>query len=217
MSRVADLEAEACAKRHLDTQAGMPASYTEAVQKYVDQPGFLAYTKCIEGGEAYQDLMTEVKQRSPNAPAVNADVEPRPKGWRYFETRDGMRDEPVRWACSDSTNTLSLGFPYGTVKGQLCLRASKRFGKDVIFEIEKGQITGCAIDGCRVSVRFGDGPIESYSALPPSDHSRTTLFIRNYAGFLKKLRASQSVTVEALYFEAGYQSLTFNTAQLTWK
>ena len=75
---------------------------------------------------------------------------------------------------------MEFGFPYGGKQhGQLTLRRHPRFGRNVIFNIERGQLMCPSYDGCTVLVRFDDAPPASFSAMPPSDHSNETIFLRD--------------------------------------
>ena len=138
--------------------------------------------------------------------------------WRYGTHNDDMTQKEVLTAQVDSTNTLSFGFPYaGAQRATLELRKHPRWGSDVILQIERGQFLCSSYDGCSVSVRFGDGKPQRFSASEPSDNSTTYLFISDYSKFMSQLRKVDEVVIEASFYQAGNQALKFSTADLNWK
>lgn len=138
--------------------------------------------------------------------------------WRYGTHNDEMTQKEVLTAEVDSTNTLSFGFPYsGAQRATLELRKHPRWGSDVILQIERGQFLCSSYDGCSVSVRFGDGKPQRFSASEPSDNSTTYLFISDYSKFMSQLRKVDEVVIEASFYQAGNQALKFSTADLDWK
>ncbi|WP_027922580.1 hypothetical protein [Pseudomonas sp. URMO17WK12:I12] len=138
--------------------------------------------------------------------------------WRYGTHNDEMTQKEVLTAEVDSTNTLSFGFSYsGAQRATLELRKHPRWGSDVILQIERGQFLCSSYDGCSVSVRFGDGKPQRFSASEPSDNSTTYLFISDYSKFMSQLRKVDEVVIEASFYQAGNQALKFSTADLDWK
>jgi hypothetical protein len=97
--------------------------------------------------------------------------------WHYSETEDQMGRGKVYLASIESTNTISLDFPYkGEQHGTLTLREHPEHGKDVYLRIEKGQLLDSQYNDS-VLVRFdNDKPIR-FNSTGPSDHSTETLFL----------------------------------------
>ena len=138
--------------------------------------------------------------------------------WSYVDTQDEMTQKPIRKALVISTNTLSFGFPYdGAQHATLQLRKHPRWGSDVILEINRGQFLCSSYDGCSVTVRFGKGKPQRFSATEPDDNDTTLLFIRNYKGFVSQMRKVDQVVIEASFYQAGNQAMKFSTAGLNWK
>ena len=153
------------------------------------------------------DNSTSSSELSANASSSN---------WRYDEQQDKMRNQTTRYAALDSDNKLTFDFPYGGGStGALRQNKEVKFGKDVILEISKGQFL-CSFEGCIVHAKFDNGPIQSFSAGESSDGSSNVVFIRNYAGFLKPLRKSKSLTIEAEYYQAGWPQFDLSPAGLKW-
>ncbi len=132
--------------------------------------------------------------------------------WQYTTEQDAMTSKSITTAIIDSTNTLSFDFPYrGEQHVQLELRNHPRFGKNVIFSIEKGQFM-CHIDGCSVLVRFDEEPPVRFSAGEPADHDSTYIFLNGYANFLSKMSKAKKVRIAADFYQNGQQTAEFDTS-----
>lgn len=132
--------------------------------------------------------------------------------WSYFSDEDAMSSKNSRFASIQSSNTVNLGFPYsGEQQATLQLRTHPRWGKDVIFSVDKGQLL-CSYSGCRVLVRFDEAPPVYYNANEPSDHSSTYLFISNYAGFVNKMSKAKKVRIAVDFYQNGTQTFEFNVS-----
>jgi hypothetical protein len=119
----------------------------------------------------------------------------------------------IAWV--SSTNSVSFGFPYnGEQQAQLTLRTDPRFGKSVIFGLEKGQILCSSFDGCTVQVRFDDEKPAKYAASGLSDHSTTVVFIEDYGRFLAKLRKAKRVRISTNIFQQGSPVFEFDVRGL---
>ena len=132
--------------------------------------------------------------------------------WTYFSDEDSMSSKIMRTASINSSNSIDLSFPYsGTQYASLQLRNHPRYGKDVIFSIDKGQLL-CSYNGCNVLVRFDEGSPIRFSANEPSDHSTTYLFIGNYAGFMKKMLKAKTVRIAVDFYQHGSQTFEFDVS-----
>jgi hypothetical protein len=112
-----------------------------------------------------------------------------------------------------STNTVNFGFPYrGEQRGALTLRTHPRFGRDIIFSIEKGQILCRSFDGCTVLVRFDDEPAAKYSAIGPADNSTEHIFVRNYNRFVEKMLKAKRVRIAVDIYQEGTPVFEFDVS-----
>lgn len=129
--------------------------------------------------------------------------------WSYSNDQDDMgRTESD--ATLDSTNTLEFDFPYsGAQHGTLMIRKVHARATYVEVRIEKGQFL-CGVEECTVNVRFDDGPIRRFTAVPPSDQSTTVLFIQDASAFIGQLSHAKRVRVEATFYQEGAQALEFH-------
>lgn len=130
--------------------------------------------------------------------------------WRYNSYEDTMSSKSVLDASITSVNSFEFDFPYqGTQTATLTLRKHPRWGNDVIFSIEKGQIL-CSTYECPVRVRFDDSPPQTFSGNEPSDNSSEYVFIPGYPNFSKKLQKAKRVRIEVNVFQQGTLVADFN-------
>jgi hypothetical protein len=116
----------------------------------------------------------------------------------------------LSFAAVESTNTLEFGFPYqGVQHARLTIRKKTGHETDVYVAIEKGQFL-CGVENCTVNVRFDQGSIRHFTAVPPSDHSSTVLFIEDAPDFTGAVRKAKQVTIEATFYQEGSQGLEFD-------
>ena len=153
---------------------------------------------------------------------ANTPTEPKtPKAertlWFYNTTEEGMGRGKIKKATIIATNSLQFGFPYqGEQWPHLVLRSHPKHGKDVIVNIDHGQFL-CGYDDCHVYVRFDNGKPQKFSASGPSDHSTATLFISDFARFMKGVRKADKTYIEAEFYNNGQRVMEFNTAGLKWE
>lgn len=134
---------------------------------------------------------------TPEAPAAGSQ-------WSYAQRPDDMSKGTISEASVRSTNTVNFRFPYaGEQHGTLTLRTHPRYGKDVIFSIEKGQIPCPSYQPCTVLIRFDDGQAVRYSAAGPEDNSTETVFIRDYNGFVSRMLKAKTVRISANIYQEG--------------
>ncbi|HJQ40266.1 MAG TPA: hypothetical protein VKB93_24235 [Thermoanaerobaculia bacterium] len=133
--------------------------------------------------------------------------------WSYDNSNDAMAKGTVSQASVESTNTVNFRFPYaGEQHGTLTLRTHPRYGKNVIFNIKKGQIQCPSYSGCKVLVRFDNGEATSYSAAGPEDNSSETIFINDYSGFVGKMMKAKTVRISPNVYQEGAPVFEFDVA-----
>lgn len=133
--------------------------------------------------------------------------------WTYHQSNDDMGKGTVYTAFNSSTNTVEFDFPYsGEQHATLTLRTHPRWGKNLIFRIEKGQLLCDSYDGCNVLVRFDDMQAESFSAIGPEDNSSEVLFIQNYRRFVEKMLKAKRVRIAISVFQEGNPTLEFDVS-----
>lgn len=149
-----------------------------------------------------------------NAQAVSTPAPKLPGSqWFYNQIDDPMGKGTVHHAQVSSSNTVNFDFPYsGAQHATLMLRSHPRYGKDIIFSIEKGQILCRSYEDCTVIVRFDDESPTNYSAIGAADNSTETIFIRNYNRFSEKLLKAKRVRISANIYQQGAPVFEFDVS-----
>lgn len=139
--------------------------------------------------------------------------------WQYQDSADQMTSKRTSFARLESNNSLDLDFPYkGRNHGTLTVRQHPRYGQNVIFEIDQGQIMCSHYRGCSVIVRFDDQPPVTFSGTEPADNSPTAIFINNGGRFISAASKARKILVQVGLFHNGSQVLEFHSAKpLDWK
>jgi len=133
--------------------------------------------------------------------------------WSYSQLADEMSKGTTYTALVSSSNTVNFDFPYsGEQHATLRLRIDPRYGKDVIFSIEKGQILCPSYEGCSVLVRFDDGKASNYTALGTADNSTETIFINNYSKFVENMLKAKKVRISTTIFQQGAPVFEFDVS-----
>lgn len=133
--------------------------------------------------------------------------------WRYRIDEEEMTNGKRKTASVESTNTVEFGFPYaGAQNGRLTLRTDPRYGKDVIFMIERGQILCPSYDGCTVQVRFDDDKPTSFSASAAADHSSEVIFLSDYSRFLTRMKKAKRVRLSVGIYQNGRPVFDFDVS-----
>jgi len=133
--------------------------------------------------------------------------------WNYTHLADTMAKGQIHQAVVLSSNTVTFDFPYsGAQRATLILRTHPRYGKDVIFQIERGQILCPSYEGCSVLVRFGEGEAVSFRAAGPADSSTEAVFIHDYEGFIRRMLRASRVRIAANIYQEGSPTFEFDVA-----
>ena len=133
------------------------------------------------------------------------------ENWQYISSEDDMSPKRNLYAATSSENEVEFGFPYnGKQRAELVLRTHARYGKDIIFKIQRGQLLCNSYDGCSVLVRFDNAQPVRFSASGSSDHSSTSLFIGNYSKFVGLMAKSKRVRISAQVYQEGSPMFEFD-------
>ena len=124
-----------------------------------------------------------------------------------------MTGATIYHASVSSTNAVNFGSPYdGEQHGQLTLRTDPKYGRDLIFSIERGQLLCRSYEDCQAMIRFDDGKPENFSGIGPADNSSETVFIRNYDKFLGRLRKAKIVRISMNIYQEGAPVFEFDVS-----
>lgn len=160
---------------------------------------------------------TETASRpSSEASAATASVETQSlpgSQWSYYQNSDDMGKGTVYTAHVSSTNLVNFDFPYsGEQHATLSLRTHPRWGKDLFFRIEKGQLLCNSYDGCNVLIRFDDSAALTFSAIGPEDNSSEVIFIQNYGRFVEKMLKAKRVRIAVNVYQEGAPTFEFDVS-----
>jgi hypothetical protein len=167
------------------------------------------------------------------APATSAPT------WEYNTTTDKMTGHVFRMACLKSSNELKFNPPYdGGSRGEICLGSYDPHKKGVVtVSITKGQIV-CQyavnirpfakiplwFHGCELRVKFDDGGVRAMPTEAASNGSTNSinivdlgLFFNEHDYFLKNLKKSKHVMLEAIFYQESAQVMEFDTSGLVWE
>jgi hypothetical protein len=149
---------------------------------------------------------------TPDSPVANA----LPKHeWNYSNSTDAVSNKESKQASITSNNSFEMQFPYqGGTTGNIIIRKHPRYGKDVIFTINKGQLLCTSYDGCQVSVRFDNKKPFKVHASEPEDNSSTELFLGGYDKLVKEIKNSKTMVVEATFYQNGARAFEFDVSNL---
>lgn len=149
--------------------------------------------------------------QSPENEKTNSVEKVEEQNWYYFKSNDEMTCKPMYTASVLSSNTVNFDFPYsGEQHANLTLRTHPAWDKSVIFGIKKGQFLCTSYDGCKVNVRFDDGPVETFDGSGSNDNSREVIFISNYQRFVGKLMKAKTVRLAANIHQEGSPTFIFD-------
>lgn len=148
------------------------------------------------------NIKSNTQQAITSTPAPN---------WEYSSDIDTMTGKPIQSAFTISKNKVELEFPYqGGTYGLIRVRKHPRFGSDVIFQVNKGQILCGTSSGCSIVVRFDDQKSMKVQANEPSDHGSETLFLEGFSKLTSLLKKSKVVVIEVTFFKQGNRQFKFN-------
>jgi len=133
--------------------------------------------------------------------------------WNYSANEDKMTGGTTYFARVSSTNSVNFGSPYGGPQnGQLTLRTDPKYGKDVIFAIERGQVLCRSYEDCTILVRFDDEKPTNYAGVGAADGSSELVFLRNYDRFVAKLQKAKTVRLSAPIYQEGNPVFEFDVS-----
>ena len=138
--------------------------------------------------------------------------------WRYQVTKDELTSKPTYVAYVNSINQINFDFPYhGAQRGTLMLRTHPQHGKDLILRVEKGQMLVRSYEDTTVKVVFDKGSPVSYRVTGPADHSTTSLFFRDYQGFVGRILKAKKVKISVPFYQQGEVVFEFNVSDFDSK
>lgn len=160
----------------------------------------------LRNKNAVQTPAPEATSSAPSAPVQSAN-------WRYSHSDYEMANGRIHHATALSSNTVDFGFPYGGAqRGTLFLRTHPKHGKDVILSIEKGQFLVRSYENSKALVRFDDGDPITYKVVGAEDHSTTSVFFRDYHGFVSRMLKARRVRISVPVYQQGSPVFEFEVS-----
>jgi len=145
----------------------------------------------------------------PTSTGAGGIQEPAQPSWDYSSHADKMGRGTAQYATLESVNEVDFDFPYnGGSKAIITLRNSPKYGKNVIFQVTKGQIL-CHLDGCRVNVKVDEGHPVPVDADEAADGSSNVIFLP-YSSLLRDLRRAKTLRIEANFYQEGSRVFEFH-------
>jgi hypothetical protein len=136
--------------------------------------------------------------------------------WAYSEEKDKMEGTTIYFASCISTNKIDFAFPYdGGSYFTLWIRKSA-IGNEIILQVSKGQFIGSFMSSGSIKAKFDDTKPVSFAYNSTNDGSMNQIFIENSNRFLKRLKKSKKIMIEALFFNEGTKVIEFNVEGLVW-
>jgi hypothetical protein len=140
-------------------------------------------------------------------------------GWHYTQEEDAMGRGTTHQAVLYSVNFIDFSFPYdGEQPGLLVLRrfpVIKGGGTFplVMLLVVKAQFASTYSHN-HVTVRFDEGSLQQSSIRNATNGINNAIFINDVAGFMRKLRRSSHVKIEAAFYAEGPRVFEFDTQGL---
>lgn len=157
--------------------------------------------------------LTELKDNTTESQIIHS------KGWDLTEEVDPMTDVKSVWKSLKSDNCNHFDFPYqGDTYATITVRYMKKYGTDVIFQIDRGQINGSKYRGNDyLTVRFDDGPAEKYYFNNADDGDSEMVFLKATTKFINKAKKAHRILVETSIYQEGNPTWIFTCDDpLTW-
>jgi hypothetical protein len=127
-----------------------------------------------------------------------------------------MRGIKKLFAIVESTNKLQLGFPYNDSKMNILIRKNDK-ETDVLISV-KGQIVcNSYSERCYLNVKADDNQIVKYDFNEASHSGSDTVFITKEKDFIKMLKKSKKLIIEAPLFNHGRDQYEFDVSGLKWE
>ncbi len=134
------------------------------------------------------------------------------KTWNLKTSQDEMDDSKNYWYSLVSDNYANFDFPYeGNSYLTITVRWMKKYGYDVLLEIDKGQMVGNEYNGTNyVRVRFDGGKVQKYYYNEPNDGSSNLVFLRNAQRFIEKCKTAKDIIIEQEFYQEGVHQFKFH-------
>ena len=141
------------------------------------------------------------------------------KTWEFSFSQDEMTDSQNIWASLCSDNYVNQDFPYeGNTYAHLTVRYMKKYGYDVLVQIDRGQIIYNYGSSNYVSVRFDDAAPKKYTFNSSADYDSETIFLNNVTDFIARAKKATVIKIDLPLYQEGRPVFTFTVDEpLVWR
>ena len=168
---------------------------------------------CINSNNSSASASDETANTEEVTDSVNTDTnEVSEKTWDFTSDTDDMDDSVNKYYSLRSDNFANFDFPYqGDSYLTITVRYMKKYGYDVLLNIDNGQMVGNEYNGTNyVRVRFDNGKVEKYYYSEPNDGSADCVFIKNTSKFIKKCKTAKTIIIEQEFYQEGVHQFKFH-------
>ena len=168
---------------------------------------------CINSNNSSVAPSDETANTEEVTDSVNTDTnEVSEKTWDFTSDTDDMDDSVNKYYSLRSDNFANFDFPYqGDSYLTITVRYMKKYGYDVLLNIDNGQMVGNEYNGTNyVRVRFDNEKAEKYYYNEPSDGSADCVFIKNASKFIKKCKTAKTIIIEQEFYQEGVHQFKFH-------
>ena len=168
---------------------------------------------CINSNNSSASASDETANTEEVTDSVNTDTnEVSEKTWDFTSDTDDMDDSVNKYYSLRSDNFANFDFPYqGDSYLTITVRYMKKYGYDVLLNIDNGQMVGNEYNGTNyVRVRFDNGKVEKYYYSEPNDGSADCVFIKNASTFIKKCKTAKTIIIEQEFYQEGVHQFKFH-------
>jgi hypothetical protein len=133
--------------------------------------------------------------------------------WSYSTEKDALSGKTTYYANVLSSNTIEFGFPYqGAQNGQLSIRRHPQYGRNVILQIERGQILCSSYGDCSIKIAFDQNPPFTIQGNEPADNNNTTVFLPY--SLVSRIAKASEMRISFNAYQEGAPTLIFPVKNL---
>jgi len=134
--------------------------------------------------------------------------------WVVHTELDNLTGKRYKAAYTRSRNTIRQRRPYKETNLVIQYVKHPRFGEQMIFEAQSGQMV-CRSFGCEGSISF-DGKVERLSLARSEDGSSLYLFAKYPKAILRKMNKAKRTVVQITFYRHGAPSFVFEPEPINW-
>jgi len=171
----------------------------------------------IEKENALKIAKEEKKKREEENKEENEKTKKeKPSKWKYVEEIDKMDNTKKITASLESDNSIKFDFPYGNSDFTLYIRTWQG-STDVFLTGSNCQFIAGVMGENTYRVKFDDETPINVSANHSTSGGAMIVFLGSEQKIISKLKTAEKLIIEAEFYEAGYEQITFSTKGLKWE